>query len=106
MPHYMFMFVGSEDRRDVTRPPMEAVGTWWGENSAVIKGGARLDSSANAMTIKRVSGQMKVSDGPLVEAKEPVGGYAIVEVADLDEAIRLAKSWPAGDVEVRPTVER
>jgi hypothetical protein len=35
-----------------------------------------------------------------------IGGYAEIEVADLDEALRLAKTWPAGSVEVRPVVER
>ena len=105
MPHYMFMFVGSEERRDVTKVPAE-VGKWWNDNRNVIKAGARLDLTKTAMTIKRVNGQMKVSDGPFIEAKEAVGGYAVVEVPDLDAAIRLAKSWPAGDVEVRPTVER
>ena len=104
MPHYMLMFVGAESR-DVSRPPSEDVRSWWTSNQGVIREGARLDASKNAMTVKRVNGQMKVSDGPFVEAKETVGGYCIVEVPDLDAAIRLAKSWPPGDVEVRPTVE-
>ena len=105
MPRYMLMFVGDESRRDTTRPPMDAVGKWWSENESVIKGGNRLDVSRNATTVRRVNGQMKVTDGPFVEAKEQVGGYAVVEVPDLDAAIALAKSWPMGDVEVRPTVE-
>ena len=104
MPHYMLMFVGGEDRRDATKVPPE-VGKWWDDNHAVIKGGARLDLTKNATTVRRVNGQMKVTDGPFVEAKEQVGGYCLVDVPDLDAAIRLAKSWPAGDVEVRPTVE-
>lgn len=105
MSHYMLMFVGSEDRRDPNRVPAE-VGKWWDENHAVIKSGARLDVTKNATTVRRVNGQMKVTDGPFIEAKEQVGGYCLVDVPDLDAAIRLAKSWPAGDVEVRPTVER
>lgn len=105
MPHYMLMFVGSEDRRNTAQPPTADVGKWWDANQAVIRGGARLDATKNAMTVKRVNGQMKTSDGPFAETKETVGGYCIVEVADLDAAIKLAKSWPAGDVEVRPTVE-
>lgn len=104
MAHYMLMFVGSEDRRDPTKVPVE-VGKWWDDNRDVIKGGARLDVTKNATTVRRVNGQMKVTDGPFVEAKEQVGGYCLVDVPDLDAAIRLAKSWPAGDVEVRPTVE-
>lgn len=106
MPHYMLMFVGEESRRDTSRPPMEAVGKWWQENQGVIKGGERLDLSRTATTVRRVNGQMKVSDGPFIEAKEHVGGYALIDVPDLDAAIALAKSWPMGDVEVRPTVER
>ena len=46
-----------------------------------------------------------ITDGPFVESKEMVGGWAIVDVADLDEALALAKSWPGRDgVEVRPVV--
>ena len=108
MPHYMLMFVGEEQRRSQEEMDrgMAAVGQWWEANRAVIKGGERLDVSKTATTVRRVNGQIKVLDGPFIEAKEQVGGYAIVEVPDLDAAIRLAKSWPAGDVEVRPTVER
>jgi len=106
MSHYMLMFVGGEERRNVATPPSEAVRTWWNGNHDVIKGGARLDAGKNAMTIKRVNGEMKVSDGPFAETKETVGGYCLVDVPDLDAAIKLAKSWPGGDVEVRPTVER
>lgn len=109
MPHYMLMFVGDEQRRGGSKEDMDrgmaAVGQWWEANKNVIKGGERLDTSKTATTVKRVNGQMRVTDGPFVEAKEQVGGYCLVDVPDLDAAIRLAKSWPAGDVEVRPTVE-
>ena len=47
-------------------------------------------------------------DGPLMEAKETIGGYAIVDVADLDEAIAIFRTFPSpeGKAEVRPVVER
>src|SRR5438093_939880 len=72
-----------------------AVGKWWEELSkkGVIKGGERLDVSKTATTLRRVNGTMKVFDGPFIESKEQVGGYALIEVPDLDEAIRIAKSW-------------
>jgi hypothetical protein len=109
MPHYMLMFVGEETRREGSKDAMDRgmaeVGKWWEEHQAVIKGGERLDVSKTATTVRRVNGQMRVFDGPFIEAKEQVGGYCLVDVPDLDEAIRLAKSWPMGDVEVRPTVE-
>jgi len=46
-----------------------------------------------------------VTDGPFIEAKETVGGFALIDVANLDEAIEMAKTWPAkGSVEIRPLV--
>jgi hypothetical protein len=48
-----------------------------------------------------------VTDGPFSESKETVGGYGILSVANLDEAIAIAKSWPGGGtVEIRPVVDR
>ncbi|MGO9910134.1 MAG: YciI family protein, partial [Acidimicrobiales bacterium] len=50
------------------------------------------------------SGSFTVTDGPFAETKEALGGYYLVEAADLDEAIAIAKQVPAryGGVEVRP----
>ena len=50
-----------------------------------------------------IFGTMQVFDGPFMESKEHVGGFAMIEVPDLDEAIRIAKAFPGG-VEVRPIV--
>jgi hypothetical protein len=49
-------------------------------------------------------GEPLIHDGPFIEGNEIIGGYAVIEVADLDEALRLVKTWPArGDiVEIRP----
>ena len=47
-----------------------------------------------------------VKDGPFLEGKELVGGYCEIDVADLDEALELAKTWPGRTqaVEIRPVV--
>jgi hypothetical protein len=45
-----------------------------------------------------------VTDGPFIESKEVIGGFALIEVADLDEALAMAKDWP-GTVEIRPIVD-
>lgn len=48
-----------------------------------------------------------VTDGPFVESKETIGGFAMVEVADIGAAVALAKTWPTGGtVEVREVVTR
>lgn len=112
MPKYMLLFIHDETWREhSSKEELErgyaAVGAWWEDLSrrGIIKSGEELELSHTAATVRRVDGRMKVTDGPFIEAKEQVGGYALIEVADLDAAIALAKSWPAGDVEIRPTVE-
>jgi hypothetical protein len=47
-----------------------------------------------------------VTDGPFVELKENLGGFYLIEAADLDDAIEVAKKCPAEyGVEIRPVVE-
>ena len=51
------------------------------------------------------SGVPIVKDGPFMKGKEIIGGYCEIDVADLDEALRMAKSWSGrGTVEIRPLV--
>ncbi len=113
MATYMLMFIDDPDQWDKTpKDEKDAkyaeIGRWWGDLTAkgVIKSGEELMNKSTATTVRRVNGQMKVSDGPFIESKEHVGGYALIEVPDLDAAIAVAKSWPGSDVEVRPIVER
>jgi hypothetical protein len=75
------------------------------KNSAAIVGGNALEPTSTATTVRGDgAGGFTVTDGPFVETKEALGGYYLVEAADLDEAISLAKQVPArfGAVEVRP----
>jgi hypothetical protein len=74
-------------------------------NAAHLRGGHRLRPSATATSIRRDhAGQPVITDGTFVEAKEVLGGYYVIDAADLDEAIRIAAQVPApfGGVEVRP----
>lgn len=73
--------------------------------AAKILGGNALESQTTATTIRRdATAGWSVTDGPFVESKEALGGYYLVEAADLDEAIAMAKDIPIidGGVEVRP----
>ena len=113
MPQYMLMFVGDDDRFEAQpaedrKKKYGEIMAWWEDLSkkGVIKGGEELQHRDTATTVRRVNGKMTVSDGPFIESKEHVGGWAMIEVPDLDAAIAVAKSWPSGDVEVRPIVER
>ena len=74
---------------------------------ADLTGGARLRPSVTTKVQVR-RGETLVSDGPYAETKDLMGGIAIVECADLDEAIEIAAGHPFaafGTVEVRPVWE-
>ncbi len=85
----------------------DRIGQWWGELSqkGTIVGGHQLQPAHTATTVKVHGGKAEVADGPL--NKEAVGGYGILDVASLDEAIAVVKTWP-GDakLELRAVVER
>ena len=75
------------------------------DNAAAIKGGHALQPEATATSIRSDgAGGFTVTDGPFAETKEALGGYYLIEAADLDEAITIARQVPArfGGVEVRP----
>jgi hypothetical protein len=76
---------------------------WFVEYHDKITHHAHLMPPESATTVRLEDGPPLVTDGPFVEGKEVVSGYAEIDVADLDEALRLAKSWPACPVvEIRP----
>ncbi|MEO7003216.1 MAG: YciI family protein [Ktedonobacterales bacterium] len=70
--------------------------------------GAELRPTTTATTVRMRNGERLITDGPFAETKEQLGGYYMVECADLDEAIALAALIPvvSGCVEVRPIVQR
>ena len=74
----------------------------------ILRGGHALQPASTATSLRRQgSGGLIVTDGAFVETKEAVGGYYVVEAADLDEAMAVAKDIPApfGGVEIRPVRE-
>jgi hypothetical protein len=71
----------------------------------VMLAGEALDSTATATTVRVVDGRTITTDGPFAETKETLGGFYLVEAADLDDAIALAAMIPGarnGCIEVRP----
>jgi hypothetical protein len=74
-------------------------------NTGALRGGNKLAPTATATTIRRdAAGRPVVTDGAFAETKEALGGYYLIEAADLDEAIAIARQVPVrfGGVEVRP----
>jgi hypothetical protein len=75
--------------------------------AGVLVAGAALDGVATATSVRRREGRRVVLDGPFVETKEHLIGFYVIDVADLDEALRWASRVPnvrTGTVEVRPVV--
>jgi len=86
-----------------------------GEYLAILQspgviGGEQLQPAETATTVRVRDGEMLLTDGPFVDAKEHLGGFLLIEAVDLDAALELAARIPAarmgGAVEVRPLVER
>src|ERR1700730_14894894 len=70
--------------------------------------GAPLHPAASAKSVRILGGQPLITDGPLTQKRERIGGYFLIETNDLDEAIGIAARTPGarlGTVEVRPVVE-
>jgi hypothetical protein len=76
---------------------------------AEVVGGAELQATDAATTVRVRNGDQLVTDGPYAETKEALGGFFILECGSIDEACRLAAEIPAaehGAIEVRPVYVR
>ncbi|MFC6022005.1 YciI family protein [Plantactinospora solaniradicis] len=105
MKYMMFVCSDSEPDPDPAAEP--DIHLWVSENDAQ---GRRLDGNvlaptSAATTVRVRNGELLVSDGPFTETKEVILGYDLLECADLDEAIEVARTHPmarAGRIELRP----
>jgi hypothetical protein len=72
--------------------------------------GVQLQPAETATCVRVAGGRTLMTDGPLADTKEVLGGFCLIEAANLDEAIEVAARIPAarlgGAVEVRPVVPR
>jgi len=76
-------------------------------DQGVNLGGEALQPNPTATTVRVRDGNTVTTDGPFAETKEGLGGFYIIDVADLDEALAWAAKCPGawyGTVEVRPVV--
>ncbi|GGK76307.1 hypothetical protein Ppa06_39470 [Planomonospora parontospora subsp. parontospora] len=111
---YVLMFIETEQyRKDWEAKDQaerdaafEKVGRWFAEHATSITHSTQLYPATAATTVRLDDGRDPIiTDGPFVEGKEVVSGYVEVELGDLDEALRVARSWPACPVvEVRPAL--
>jgi hypothetical protein len=115
MAKYMLLIYGDAQRWDAMTPEQ-----WTAHDAAhaafrAAAGpgveGEQLDLAASATTLRTDGADgFLITDGPFLETKEALGGFYLLEAADLDEAIKLAARLPevrAGHsgVEIRPVVD-
>ena len=75
------------------------------KKAGVLVAGERLKPTKIATTVRVAGGKTNVIDGPYADTKEQLGGYFVIDVADLDAALEWAARAPcatSGGVEVRP----
>lgn len=111
---YMIMFYENADtlacRTDARAP--EYFAGWNAyiqalSQSGIVRGGNGLQGPETATSLRLRNGERQLHDGPFADTKEQLGGYFIIEVAHLDEALAWAARAPCtsgGGVEVRPVM--
>jgi hypothetical protein len=106
---YLFLICGDQDTLDRGPDPVPGQDplAWVEEMDArgVRQLGGRLRPTAEAITQRPRDGELLLADGPFAETAEVVGGFDVMECADLDEAIEVAARHPfatLGSIEIRP----
>jgi len=116
MPKYAALIYGEEsDPASVSPEEMQQVMmdyTEFGQNNGdSLAGGEALHPTSTATTIQVEGGKggnAVFTDGPFAETKEALGGFYIIDVPDLDAALKVAQQIPGawnGHIEVRPIME-
>jgi hypothetical protein len=104
MRYMMFVCTDTEPETvENAAPPIEQwVADTYGKGRAVM--GERLAAPTTATTVRVRGGELLLIDGPFAETKEVICGFDILECADLDEAIEIARNHPMatyGRIELR-----
>ena len=109
---YMLLIYGDENAWEGMSPEEQAEGlkpwtdyTKWLKDSGTYVAGDALAPTTAATTVRIRDGQTLTTDGPFAETKEQLGGYYLIDVENLDDAIAAASKCPGafmGTMEVRP----
>src|SRR5271169_6841125 len=109
---HMLIFRGTDWCKGLSPEEMQqVVGQWMAwfnrlKDEGKVTAGSPLEPQGKIVSGK--NGRL-VSDGPFAESKEAIGGYFLLQVESMDEAVAIAKNFPAleygGAVEVRPVAD-
>ena len=112
---YLLMAMEDEDAFEAREDPARSEAYWtsWRDYidaltaSGILRGAAGLEVPSVSTTVRVREGKRLVQDGPFADTKEQLGGYFVLQVDDIDEALRWAERCPAaayGSVELRPVL--
>ncbi|WP_248961743.1 YciI family protein [Sphaerisporangium perillae] len=104
------MFVCTDLEPDTDKENEPDIDVWVSENDASGRRleGMALAAESTATTVRVRNGELLISDGPFAETQEVIVGFDLLECADLDEAIEVARAHPmarAGRLELRPVAD-
>ena len=112
---YLLLIYGDESQYgQMSEAELQADMEKWGEYTSAIMaagaspGGEALQPTATATSVRDDNGNPLVTDGPFAETREQLGGYYVLDVENLDEAIKWAHRCPGskvGTIELRPIQE-
>ncbi|XXX77444.1 YciI family protein [Sorangium sp. So ce134] len=109
MQYLLLIYNDAAKMKAFTQEDHAAMAKGYGELNAMMESSGNLRGTAtwpSGITTVRVSeGKTLATDGPYAEAREGVGGFMLIDVPDLDAAIKIAERIPsakAGSVEIRP----
>ncbi|HKH22990.1 MAG TPA: YciI family protein [Solirubrobacterales bacterium] len=113
MKYALTIYNDESQRTSVSDEEMQAISQAYGvltqemEQTGVLVAGEGLYPTQTATTVRVRGGEKNVTDGPFAETKEQLGGFYVLDVKDLDEAIEWASKIPgaqSGSVEIRPVM--
>jgi hypothetical protein len=108
----MMLIYSSAENRQTPEEMQAALPKWFEytqalQDAGVMVAGDALQSIETATTVRVRDGETLITDGPFADTKEALGGYYIIDVPDLDAALKWAARIPnvdRGSVEVRPVM--
>jgi len=113
MPEFVMLIADDMEKRarmtdEEFAATLPKVFAWFEEHTRagrIIENSGRRLERTGAKTVRVEAGKAVVTDGPFAETKELIGGYALLNVLDMDAAVELASSWPgAATLELRPVM--
>jgi hypothetical protein len=109
---YALLIYGDQSQAQNATPEEQEAGMdhWrryegWLAETGIKRSGEALHDTSQATTVRVQDGETLTTDGPFAETKEQLGGFYVIDVANMDEALEAAAKCPGaftGSIEVRP----